>query len=523
MSERIYIDCNCEVGKRANIINDNIPYTLDALRQSQKKYGVDRSLAISSKCFPYSIVAGNEEIIEISKKYESIIPISTIYPGFEYDIKSADQYLQYLYENGVKGIRLDLTKLFIFNKRMFDKVFSFCQKVEMPIIVDWDTIENKNSFFELLLEYSNLKIVITNVNWSFRRYLFSYMKENKNINIGMNGFVYQNMVEDFCQRFGSERLLFATGYPLYDVGSVKAMVEYADISEMEKNNIAYKNAIRIFKLSPYIKKRKYGEDYDEIMKMVDSGENLRKLPFNIIDSHTHFMSEEAGSIDWMGSESDLRSLITSSKKIGISEICTSPLDGLLYDGLVSEKSMVKALNIEEIHINGLVTANPYYSEDINNALSKLKEEKYVGLKLYPSKNQYPYDGKLYEPLFEETINQGKYFLLHGTTDDARKILEKYAGLNVILAHSTQNYKYMDSAIELLKAYPNLSVDICNRYMINGAIEYLVSHGCEDQVVFGSDSSLLSQSAHIGWLSYSDIGQDNKEKILSKNISRIIRR
>lgn len=522
MNKRIYVDCNCEVGKRANIININIPYSLDAILESQNRYGIDFSLTISSKCFPYSIIAGNEEIIEISRKCDTIIPVGVIYPGFEYDIKDSDKYLQYLYNNGIKAIRLDLSKLFIFNKKMFDKVLSFCQEFKLPIIVDWDSIEDKNSFFEMLLEYDDLNSIITNVNWSFRRYLFNYMIDNPNINIGINGFVYQNMIEDFCKKFGSERILFATGYPFYDVGSVKAMIEYANISEKEKNDIAYINALRLFKL-PITKKREYGENYDEIMKLVDSGENLKKLPFKIIDSHTHFMSEEAGTIDWMGSESNLQSLIDSSTRIGISEICTSPLDGLLYDGLVGESAIEAAFGTKSVHINGLVTANPYYQEDIVHAISKLKDRKYVGLKLYPSKNAYPYDGKLYEPLFEETRNQGKYFLLHGSIEDARRVLEKYKNLNVILAHSTQNYEYMDRVIELLQSYPNLNIDMCNRYMINGAIEYLVSKGCEERIVFGSDSSLLSQSAHVGWLAYSDIGRDNKEKILSKNISKIIRR
>lgn len=523
MNKRIYIDANCQVGKRAKIVNNNIPFSIEDFIQDHEKIGIDVSLATSSKAIPYSIVMANNEIINCAKKHKEIIPVATLYPGFEHDINDYKSYLEYLFNSGIKCISIDLSKLFIFMPSLFDKILTFAEEKNLPISVNWDNIEDKEKFFNLLNNYHNLKVFLTNVNWSFKKYIFEYMSENKNIFLGINGFIYQNMIEDVCNKFSSKRLLFSTGYPFYSIGSVKAMVEYADISEEEKDEIAYKNALKLFNIN-LLCKREYGDNQDAFEKCVDSGISLKtKLNFPIIDAHTHFVSDESITADWIGSYSTIKSLLKSSSKIGIDIIHTSPMDGLLYDGIIGNKVTDIAIQRNSFSIKGYVTANPYYKEDIDLALEKLKDPNYVGVKLYPSKNDYPYDGKLYEPLLEKVSNMGMYFLLHGSIEDAKRILEKYKHLKVLLAHSTQSYDYMDKVIDLLYQYPQLSVDICNRYVTNKAIEYLVTRTGSDRVIFGSDSALLSQTAHIGWLAYSDISYNDKKKIISDNVLKLIKK
>ena len=153
----------------------------------------------------------------------------------------------------------------------------------------------------------------------------------------------------------------------------------------------------------------------------------------------------------------------------------------------------------------------------------LKHNDYVGLKLYPATNHYPYSGKLYKKVLELTADLNKVFLLHGSPSDAKKILDMYKGLNVILAHTTQSYEFMNGVLPLLEQYQNLYVDICSRYIVNGSVEYLVKNGFEDRILFGSDAALLSQYGHIGLVGYSDISMAAKEKILSKNALKVIKK
>ena len=82
---------------------------------------------------------------------------------------------------------------------------------------------------------------------------------------------------------------------------------------------------------------------------------------------------------------------------------------------------------------------------------------------------------------------------------------------------------MDKIINLMIIYPNLYIDICNRYLTNKAIEYLVRNVDSKRILFGSDCNLLSESAHLGWLAYSEISYNDKKDILSDNFQRLIRK
>lgn len=523
MNERIYIDINNQIGKRSNIINKNIPYSIEDFLLEHKRTGIDLSLSISSKAIPYSIILGNNEIIDIAKQHKEICPIASLYPGIEYDIDNLDEYFEELYCNGIKGIYLDLTKLFEFIPSLFDNIFAFARKHNLPIMVSWEDIQDKDKFFEFIGKNKDINLILLNLNWSFRKFVFEYMKKNENIYIGINGFNYQGMIEDVCKNFSSKRLLFASGYPFYNIGASKAMLEYADISESEKNDIAYKNAMRLFNIKE-LKKQKYDLSQDPIAVLVDNGVALNEyLNFPIIDAHTHFISDDAKTADWIGSGRSVEELIKVASKLGFSEIRTSAMDGLLFDGIIGNSVVDKAIKEHKFPIKGYVTANPYYEEDILLALEKLKDTNYVGVKLYPSKNWYDYDGKLYEPILEHASQLGKYFLLHGTPEEAERVMKKYPDLKILLAHATQSYEFMDKVIALAEQYPQLYVDICCRYMTNGAIEYLVNNLGADKVLFGSDSNLLSQEEHLGWLGYSNLSFDDKKNILSDNALKLVKK
>ena len=229
MNERIYVDINNQIGKRSNIINNNIPYSVDDFLFEHKRVGIDLSLAITSKSISYSVVVGNKEMIDIAEKQDSIQPIATLYPGIEYDINEINNYLENLYFNGIKGIYLDLTKLFEFVPSLFNIIFDFASYYNLPIMTSWDEIPDKEKFFSLMEEHKNINLILLNLNWAFKKYVFEYMKRNEKISIGINGFNYQGMIEDVCKNFSSKRLLFASGYPFYNIGASKAMLEYADI------------------------------------------------------------------------------------------------------------------------------------------------------------------------------------------------------------------------------------------------------------------------------------------------------
>ena len=57
----------------------------------------------------------------------------------------------------------------------------------------------------------------------------------------MADFYWLGGIENFCQRVGAEQLVFSTDYPRKYPGSATMMLAQAEISEREKQMIAYQN------------------------------------------------------------------------------------------------------------------------------------------------------------------------------------------------------------------------------------------------------------------------------------------
>ncbi len=517
MSNRYYIDVNTTVGKRTNIISENIPYTIKDFLKDQKYYGIDASLASMSYASDYSIFVANKEIIDISKKNERILPIISLYPGFQNEIKDFNNYLLNLYMNGAKGISLSLKNMFIFSKERIIPIFKFAQDYNLPILINFSDIEHNLEIFNLIKQFPGLKVIIGNINFAYVKYIVDYMKDNDNLYISISNCLLQNLIEYLVNEVGDERILFGSGYPLANIGSSKAMLEYASISENSKNKISHLNAIRLFNIDKNIKKNEQ-HGLDRIASAIDNGQSLNEvIKVPIIDAHTHINGDESIATGWYGSQKSFDDLYESSRRLGISKVFTSSLDGLTFTGSIGNKVIRNGISREKNFMYGYAYANPYYKEDINDCLKRLNDSKFIGLKLYPGTNRYPYDGKLYKEVLDKTNENRKIFLLHGSPDDAKRILEKYKGLKVILAHTTQSYEFMNEAIEVLKKYDNLYLDVCSRYNVMNPIKYLVDNGLEDKIVFGSDAALLSQAAHLGLVGYERIPESTKVKILTKNV------
>lgn len=517
---RLYMDVNCSVGQRANIINESIPYKIEDLLVDQRKFGIDLSLVSVSYANDYSIFIANNEIFDLSKKHKTIMPIISLYPGFNYDINNSEEYLNSCFQKGAKGIKLLLNNFFVFNEKMLIPIFVFAEKSNLPIIINAKEMFDNMEILKTISSFNNLKVIITGVNFAYVNSLLCAIEESENIFFALDGCTKHNLIEHLYYRIGEERILFSSGYPMNDAGSVKAMIEYSEIPEEAKNKIASTNAIKLFNISSNFSKQ--NRECDPFIKQIESGRNLRDVIASpIFDVHTHFNGEESISSGWYGSGVTLESLLNSCRLNGVSSFITSSIDGLSHTGIIGNKIVREAIEKYPGIIYGYASANPYYKDDLNDCIKHLKEKQFLGVKLYPAKNHYPYTGKNYKDVLEKTRDLGKLFLLHGTPEDAKRILEIYKGLKVILAHATQSYEFMDKAMETMEEYPQLYIDICNRYLIGGAIEHLVNNGFEDRILFGSDSALLSQSAHIGFVGYSNISFKAKEKILSKNFMELL--
>ena len=68
---------------------------------------------------------------------------------------------------------------------------------------------------------------------------------------------------------------------------------------------------------------------------------------------------------------------------------------------------------------------------------------------------------------------------------------------------------------------NLYLDVASSQPHVGMIERFVKEVGAERVLFGSDMPVLEPAAQLGRVAYAEISEDNKEKILGRNVQQLL--
>ncbi|OHB58380.1 MAG: hypothetical protein A2Y12_01080 [Planctomycetes bacterium GWF2_42_9] len=93
------------------------------------------------------------------------------------------------------------------------------------------------------------------ITWEWRsranRPLFDALSQAENLKLILSSIWQSQMVRQLCETFGPKRLIFSLGLPFLNPGSFHGLVNYADISESDKQAIASGNIREIISEANY--------------------------------------------------------------------------------------------------------------------------------------------------------------------------------------------------------------------------------------------------------------------------------
>lgn len=107
-------------------------------------------------------------------------------------------------------------------------------------------MDNWHYIFDTLKEFPGLVVILTNYGlWGSDRYIYPLVKSYPKFYVDTSDFQEIRGIEAFVNKFGSERMLFGTNYPMDNMGGPQATLISAKISDEARRNIAHRNIERI--------------------------------------------------------------------------------------------------------------------------------------------------------------------------------------------------------------------------------------------------------------------------------------
>jgi len=252
-----FFDANCTIGKP----QQKIPYvyeTPEDLLKSMDHLGIEKTVVSSFKdqygISGWTDFADKKEFLKSLSNYKDrLVPcLSLKLAGItpEYDDK---EYIDELLGEGITAFKFYTEKNTALLPWCFDRIAEQLIKHKASlfynILPDGAPLshlaaspENWNHLFNITKTHPELKVILFSPKLPVQlHYCINLMRHCDNVSLDISGFQYWRCLELLTQKFGAEKLIFGSYAPYFEQAQFMLEIVYADISNEDKEKIAWKN------------------------------------------------------------------------------------------------------------------------------------------------------------------------------------------------------------------------------------------------------------------------------------------
>jgi len=220
---------------------------------------VDEALVTCAAQRCDSPLVGNELVLEQTRAQPRLHPAWVLLPPqTEEQAPTVDQFLADMGRAGVKALwAFPARNKYLLNATTLGPVFEELIEHSIPLFfpleeavpnmgghptyhLGWQMVDT------LLSQFPRLTFVVANpMVWGQDRYFRPLIERYPHLYLDIGAYEQGRGLEDFCRKYGAERLLFGTHYPEIPMGGPVLNVLHADISEADREMIGAGNLTRL--------------------------------------------------------------------------------------------------------------------------------------------------------------------------------------------------------------------------------------------------------------------------------------
>jgi len=172
--------------------------------------------------------------------------------------------------------------------------------------------------------------------------------------------------------------------------------------------------------------------------------------------------------------------------------------------------------------------NPHYPAMARKDIKDMDKygDIFVGFKFLADYHRVPISEGVFNDAWKYAHEKKLLVLLHtwgGSIYDGpaviEKVAEKYPGAKILMGHSCHGNWY--KAIELVKRFPNIYLELCAVLDDRGVLEKFVGEAGSDRIVFGTDFPWFSYRYYIGSVLGAPIDDNARRDIFYRNAEKLL--
>jgi hypothetical protein len=231
-----FFDCNMRLG-RAGIIRPEHILDVPGLLDEMDYLGVDRALVYHAWGPEWDAGGGNAKLLEELGDCGRMVPCFTPLPHATREL--ADPVAFAADVRGRHGAVRLYPKLhnYPLSEWCVGPMLAALADQQVPALIELAQVE-WNELAWMVRAYPTLPVILLATSYRINRCLYPLFEQHDNLYLETATYQIMRGIEDVCERFGPERLVFGTGLPLLDGGAPIAQVTYAELPEDTKRLIA---------------------------------------------------------------------------------------------------------------------------------------------------------------------------------------------------------------------------------------------------------------------------------------------
>lgn len=220
--------------------------TADEMEQEMKRVGIEKAYVMDTKAWLSELAVGNNAAVQAAKEHSMLSPVMVMTPLLEQEFGGREGAVEFICKNRIGAVRLfPRDHGYTLTPWNIDKLFTLLSDLRMPVLIDemehTGGLESYDELYHLCCEYPDVPIVLLTPGYRSARMIYPMMEKCKNFHIDTSLLIAYRTVEEIVACFGAEHILFGTRMPYLEPGTFVGRILYADISQEDKEKIAFGN------------------------------------------------------------------------------------------------------------------------------------------------------------------------------------------------------------------------------------------------------------------------------------------
>jgi len=219
--------------------------TAEDLIEEMDFCGVAEALVYHAAAVEEAAVVGNRLVAEAAREHPRLHPCWAILPPETEELGTVADFLDEMRRHRVRALRAwPEEHRYLLNAITLGPLLEEIVARRIPLLVgpDWPALT------ALLADFPALTMVVVgHGSWGQDRFFRPLLKRYAKLHIDLSLYHQDHGLSHLVRRYGAERMLYASGYPQWQMGGSLLMVAHADISDDDRAAIAGENLRRLLR------------------------------------------------------------------------------------------------------------------------------------------------------------------------------------------------------------------------------------------------------------------------------------